>query len=393
MQLGMVGLGRMGANIVRRLERAGHQCVVYRPQRRRGRGFGRRRRDRRDLARRSGEQARRAARGVVHGPGRHHRPRSSTSSPALLSPGDIVIDGGNSNYRDDIARGAALATQAAALRRLRNERRRLGSRTRVLPDDRRPRTTCSRTSSRSSARSRRASMPRRARPGRTGEPAPEEHGYLHCGPPGAGHFVKMVHNGIEYALMECVRRRSQRPAPRERGAEGHGRVRRRDRAAARARAVSLRDRSRRGQRGVAARQRDRVVAARPHRGVAARVARPRRVPGPRQRQRRRPLDGAGRGRRGRAGAADRATRCSVASRHAARPSSVTACSRRCAASSAATASRRRPPIEPTRLSVARHERPPRVAGAEEAVLAGRAVAAGDVVLGRAGLPTPSGSGR
>ena len=185
--------------------------------------------------------------------------------------------------------------------------------------------------------------PRRARPGRTGEPAPEEFGYLHCGPPGAGHFVKMVHNGIEYALMESYAEGLNVLHHANVGTEAHGRVRRRDRAAARARAVSLRDRSRRGRRGVAARQRDRVVAARPDRGRVARVAGPRRVPGPCQRQRRRPLDGAGRDRRGRAGTADRHRVVRPLHRHMARPTSATACSPPCAASSAATASRRRPP--------------------------------------------------
>ncbi len=60
-------------------------------------------------------------------------------------------------------------------------------------------------------------MPRSARPGRAGDPAPEEQGYLHCGPAGAGHFVKMVHNGIEYGLMAALRRGAQHPAPRDAG--------------------------------------------------------------------------------------------------------------------------------------------------------------------------------
>ena len=85
-------------------------------------------------------------------------------------------------------------------------------------------------STRSSARSRRASGPAERTPGRTGDPAPEEMGYLHCGPAGAGHFVKMVHNGIEYALMAAYAEGLDDPAPRQRRlavADG----RRRDRAA------------------------------------------------------------------------------------------------------------------------------------------------------------------
>ena len=109
-------------------------------------------------------------------------------------------------------------------------------------------------------------------PGRTGDPAPEEMGYLHCGPAGAGHFVKMVHNGIEYALMAAY-------------AEGlnilhHANVGAAAQTAdaetaplARSRRVPLRPRRRQGRRGVAARQRRRVVAARPHRGRAPGVAR------------------------------------------------------------------------------------------------------------------------
>ena len=119
-----------------------------------------------------------------------------------MSPGDIIIDGGNSNYRDDIARAAAARDEAAPLRRLRDERWRLGSRARILLDDRGRGFACSRDLEpifRALAPGV-DSAPRS--PGRTGEPAPEEYGYVHCGPPGAGHFVKMVHNGIEYALME-----------------------------------------------------------------------------------------------------------------------------------------------------------------------------------------------
>ena len=100
-------------------------------------------------------------------------------------------------------------------------------------------------------------------PGREKAGGTAELGYLHCGPNGAGHFVKMVHNGIEYGIMAAY-------------AEGLGilraanvgkqtqRGRRRDDAAARSRALSVRPQPARRRRGVAARQRDRVVAARPH---------------------------------------------------------------------------------------------------------------------------------
>jgi len=118
----------------------------------------------------------------------------------LLEPGDIIIDGGNTNYREDIERAAALATRQLhyvdvgtsggvyGLRR--GYCLMIGGETSVVEHldplfasiapgvDAAPRT-----------------------PGRTGDPSPAEKGYLHCGPNGAGHFVKMVHNGIEYGLM------------------------------------------------------------------------------------------------------------------------------------------------------------------------------------------------
>ena len=216
MQLGMVGLGRMGANLVRRLERAGHQCVVY--DHNPDAVAASRRRAARSARPRSPTWSSKldAPRAVwLHGAGRDHRSVVDELA-GTAEPGRHVIDGGNSNYGDDIARADDARDRSIALRRLRDERRRVGPRTRLLPDDRRPKTRCSRTSNRSSARSRPASTSAPRTPGRTGEPAPEENGYLHCGPPGAGHFVKMVHNGIEYALMAVVRRGPQHPAPRER---------------------------------------------------------------------------------------------------------------------------------------------------------------------------------
>ena len=98
-----------------------------------------------------------------------------------------------------------------------------------------------------------------------------EEGYLHCGPSGAGHFVKMVHNGIEYGLMAAYAeglnileaRQRRQTAPRDR---------RRDHAAAQSRALSVRFQSRRRHRSLAPRQRGRFVAARPDRHLAARAA-------------------------------------------------------------------------------------------------------------------------
>ena len=199
MQLGMVGLGRMGANIVRRIMNDGHTAVVY------------------DRSPDSVKAL--AGEGAVGGDSMEDfvakldKPRSVwVMIPAavtgsvveqlagLLEPGDIIIDGGNTNYREDIERAAALATRQLhyvdvgtsggvyGLRR--GYCLMIGGETSVVEHldplfasiapgvDAAPRT-----------------------PGRTGDPSPAEKGYLHCGPNGAGHFVKMVHNGIEYGLM------------------------------------------------------------------------------------------------------------------------------------------------------------------------------------------------
>ena len=119
----------------------------------------------------------------------------------LLEADDMLIDGGNSYYIDDIRRAEELKPKRHPLYRRRNQRRRLGPGARLLPDDRR------RARRRATPRSHlrfacaRASAHRRARRGARRLGGTAEHGYLHCGPSGAGHFVKMVHNGIEYGLM------------------------------------------------------------------------------------------------------------------------------------------------------------------------------------------------
>ncbi|KXX64608.1 phosphogluconate dehydrogenase (NAD(+)-dependent, decarboxylating) [Marichromatium gracile] len=199
MQLGMIGLGRMGANMVQRLLAAGHQCVVY---------------DRDPAA---------VAALVEHGASgaadiaelcaqleapRHvwiMVPASVVDSvidvlEPQLETGDAIIDGGNSNYRDDIAHAARLApagihfidcgTSGGVWGRERGYCLMVGgaaeavARLEPILADLAPGV---------------GDIPRTA--GREGPPRGAELGYLHCGPSGAGHFVKMVHNGIEYALM------------------------------------------------------------------------------------------------------------------------------------------------------------------------------------------------
>jgi 6-phosphogluconate dehydrogenase len=199
MQLGMVGLGRMGANMTRRLLGAGHDLVVF---------------DLDEQAVRAAEaEGATAAASLEELAAKLSPPRSVWLMLPVaivdrvlaelvphLSGGDALVDGGNSWYHDDLRRSRELADQGIdyldvgvsggvwglargyclmiggadeAVERLDPIFRSLAPGV----------ASASRT------------------PGRTGDPAPEEQGYLHCGPSGSGHFVKMVHNGIEYGLM------------------------------------------------------------------------------------------------------------------------------------------------------------------------------------------------
>ncbi|MGI8428241.1 MAG: phosphogluconate dehydrogenase (NAD(+)-dependent, decarboxylating) [Solirubrobacteraceae bacterium] len=200
MQLGMVGLGRMGANLVRRVMPAGHECVVYDVSADPVKAL-------------EGEGATGAGsldelvaalakpRAVwVMVPAGEITERTVGALGELMEPGDTIIDGGNSYYREDIARAATLSpkgihyvdvgTSGGVWGLERGYSLMIGGETEVVARlgplfasiapgvETAPRT-----------------------PGRTGEPSTAEHGYLHCGPNGAGHFVKMVHNGIEYGAM------------------------------------------------------------------------------------------------------------------------------------------------------------------------------------------------
>ncbi len=199
MQLGMIGLGRMGANMVRRLMRGGHECVVF------------------DVSQKTVQEL--AKEGAVGASslddfiGKLKQPRAVwLMVPAAivdkmmkeltpkLAKDDILIDGGNSYYRDDIRRAKELkpkgihyvdvGTSGGVAGLERGYCQMIGGETATVqrldpifatlapPVDSAPRT-----------------------PGREKVKSTAEHGYLHCGPPGAGHFVKMVHNGIEYGIM------------------------------------------------------------------------------------------------------------------------------------------------------------------------------------------------
>jgi len=202
MQLGMIGLGRMGANLVRRLMRDGHRCVAY---------------DRNpDAVKQLQAEGADGASSVTEFVGKLERPRAiwimvpaavvqSTLDQLrpLLDEGDIIIDGGNSYYRDDIDRARQLkadgihyvdcGTSGGVWGLDRGYCLMIGGETgpvghldpifkTIAPGE----------------------VSAEPTPGRSAATSTAVHGYLHCGPNGAGHFVKMVHNGIEYGMMAAI---------------------------------------------------------------------------------------------------------------------------------------------------------------------------------------------
>lgn len=198
MQIGMIGLGRMGANMVRRLMKAGHECVVY------------------DAFPKPIQEL--TAEGAIGGTtidefiSKLSKPRAvwlmvpagvvdSTLEQLIpkLSPGDIIIDGGNSYYIDDLRR-------AAMLREKQIHYVDVGVSGGVWGLDR---GYCQMIGGEKEVVARLDPVFAALAPGKDAAPptpgrtagGTAEQGYLHCGPNGAGHFVKMVHNGIEYGVM------------------------------------------------------------------------------------------------------------------------------------------------------------------------------------------------
>jgi 6-phosphogluconate dehydrogenase len=200
MDLGMVGLGRMGANMARRLMRDGHRIVAYdiNPD---------------AVSELAGEGAEGAVsleelasklgapRSVwVMVPAGEITEKTIEGVAAVLEPGDAIVDGGNSYYRDDIRR-------AARLREREVDFVDCGTSGGVFGLDRGyclmiggPDGAVQRLDPVFASLAPGVESAERT-PGRSGDPSPSENGYLHCGPNGAGHFVKMVHNGIEYGVM------------------------------------------------------------------------------------------------------------------------------------------------------------------------------------------------
>ncbi|MBC7801517.1 MAG: decarboxylating 6-phosphogluconate dehydrogenase [Gemmatimonadaceae bacterium] len=202
MELGIIGLGRMGGNISQRLMRAGHRCVVY---------------DRNDAAVHGlADKGASASSGLADMVKQLSAPRAIwVMLPAgaiteatvaeladLMQPGDTIIDGGNSFYKDDIRRAAELREKGLVYVDV-------GTSGGVYGLER---GYCMMIGGEDAAVRRLDPIFAALAPGvgtiertpsRDGRDPRAEHGYLHCGPAGSGHFVKMVHNGIEYGMMQA----------------------------------------------------------------------------------------------------------------------------------------------------------------------------------------------
>jgi 6-phosphogluconate dehydrogenase len=202
MQLGMIGLGRMGANMVRRLMRGGHQCVVW------------------DVNRGNIEQM--VSEGAVGAkslddfiaslskpravwimvPAGDPTEKTVQDLAARLAPGDIIIDGGNSYFKDDVRRSHALGERQINYMDVGTSGGVWGLERGYCMMIGGPEASAQHLDPIfKTLAPGRGDIPRT--PGRELTSGTVEEGYLYCGPSGAGHFVKMIHNGIEYGLMQA----------------------------------------------------------------------------------------------------------------------------------------------------------------------------------------------
>ena len=215
----MIGLGRMGANMVRRLQAAGHQCVAYDVSA-----------DAVTAMEAEGVQGARSLDELVAAltpprniwvmvPAAFVADTVERLAP-LLSPDDTIIDGGNSWHRDDVDRAGPLAERGLHYLDVGTSGGVFGLQ----------RGYCLMVGGDAAAVDRLAPIldalapgadSAERTPGRTGPTVPAERGWLHCGPSGAGHFVKMVHNGIEYGLMAAYAEGLNVLAKANIGAESH----------------------------------------------------------------------------------------------------------------------------------------------------------------------------
>jgi 6-phosphogluconate dehydrogenase len=203
MELGLIGLGNMGGNITRRLMRAGHKCVVFDTKT-----------ETRDALGKEGATATDSLEALVAGlkqkpravwvmlPAGKITEETIERLAALMQSGDIIIDGGNSNYKDDLRRAKSLAqkgigyidcgTSGGVWGLDRGYCMMIGGEKEVVQHL---------DPIWSALAPGIGDVPRTL--GREGEPSQAERGYIHAGPAGAGHFVKMIHNGIEYGMMQA----------------------------------------------------------------------------------------------------------------------------------------------------------------------------------------------
>jgi len=199
MQMGVIGLGRMGANMVRRLKRAGHECVVFDRSPDAVEELVREKAIGADSLQELSRKLRKP-RGVWMMVPAAVVDRTIADLAPHLERGDILIDGGNSYYVDDLRRAKELASKGIHYVDVGTSGGVFGlDRGYCLMIGGEDATVRHLDPVFAALAPGLVSAPRT--PGREGQGGTAEQGYLHCGPPGAGHFVKMVHNGIEYGLM------------------------------------------------------------------------------------------------------------------------------------------------------------------------------------------------